>query len=123
MNQAWRAVLTMPGLLSPFRHGLFAWQLWSHKLLRWLALVPMAALLVVSVPLAAHGGVYRWALGLQIACYVLALVGWLMRGRADRPRVVNVPYYFLLVNIASLRGILEYYQGRTYATWATVREG
>lgn len=122
VNQAWRAVTQMPGVLNPLRHGAFAWQVWSHKVLRWLALLPMALLLVASVALADTGRVYAIALICQLACYTLALAGWLMRGRADRPRLVTIPYYFVLVNLASLKGIAEHYHGKTYATWATVRE-
>jgi hypothetical protein len=59
---------------------------------------------------------------LQVVAYALAAAGLLWRTTASRPRWVAVPYYFVLVNVASLRGIIENAFGRTYATWATVRE-
>jgi hypothetical protein len=37
------------------------------------------------------------------------------------PRAMAVPFYFCLVNIASARGIIEAYRGRTYTTWTTPR--
>ena len=43
------------------------------------------------------------------------------RGSKALPRALSVPYYFCLVNIASARGIIEAYRGRTYTTWATPR--
>jgi len=35
-------------LLNPFRFGLYAWQLWSHKLLRYLSFVPLAAAMALN---------------------------------------------------------------------------
>jgi hypothetical protein len=37
------------------------------------------------------------------------------------PRIFAVPYYFVMVNIASARGIAEAYRGKTYTTWTTAR--
>ena len=122
VNQSWRAVTTMPQVLNPVRVGVFSWQVWSHKVLRWLALVPMALLLLSNLSLVGQGAFYTMALCAQLGCYVLALFGWVLRGRAERPSLVTVPYYFALVNVASLKGVLEHYQGKTYATWATIRE-
>ena len=34
---------------------------------------------------------------------------------------LKVPYYFCLVNVASLHGIVDVARGKTYTTWATVR--
>jgi hypothetical protein len=122
VNQSWSAVWKLGGLLNPFRHAALAWQLWSHKILRWLALVPLALLFVASVALRGAGGIYALLLWAQCACYALALLGWAWRDERTRPRVASIPYYFMLVNLASIRGVIEHYQGRTYATWATVRE-
>ena len=55
VNRAWRALWRLRGLLNPLRHGLFAWQLLSHKLLRWLVPVQLAALLAVNVAIAGLG--------------------------------------------------------------------
>jgi glycosyltransferase involved in cell wall biosynthesis len=122
VNQSWSAAWKLGGLLNPFRHGAVAWQLWSHKVLRWLALVPLALLYGASVALRGEGGLYTLLFWAQNACYALALLGWAWRDERSRPRLVSIPYYFMLVNVASLRGVIEHYQGKTYATWATVRE-
>ena len=122
VNQSWRAITTMPQVLSPARVGVFAWQMWSHKVLRWLALVPMALLLLSNLLLVGQGAFYAATLCVQLGCYALAASGWVLRGRPTRPSLVTVPYYFVLVNVASLRGVLEHYQGKSYATWATIRE-
>src|SRR5918993_2202733 len=35
VSRSWRAVFQAPGVLNPFRVGLFAFSLLSHKVLRW----------------------------------------------------------------------------------------
>lgn len=121
VNRAWRALWRLRELLNPLRHGLFAWQLFSHKLLRWLVPVQLVALFAVNVAIAGEGGVYALALAGQVAFYGLAAAGYLLRRRPAIPAVLSVPYYFCLVNVASALGILDAFRGRTYTTWATPR--
>jgi cellulose synthase/poly-beta-1,6-N-acetylglucosamine synthase-like glycosyltransferase len=121
VNRAWRALMSMPSLLNPFRHGFFSFELLSHKLLRWLMPLLLAGVLIANLFLLGKGPVYVLALGAQLALYSLALVGHAMRRRAQMPSIVSVPYYFCLVNIASALGILDAYRGKTYATWSTAR--
>jgi cellulose synthase/poly-beta-1,6-N-acetylglucosamine synthase-like glycosyltransferase len=121
VNRAWRAMLSMPELLNPFRYGFFAVKLISHKLLRWLAPLFLLLLLLSSVALAGRSPLYAWALVAQIAFYALALAGHALRRRERMPRLLSVPYYFSMVNIASARGILEAFKGETYTTWTTAR--
>jgi cellulose synthase/poly-beta-1,6-N-acetylglucosamine synthase-like glycosyltransferase len=121
VNRAWRAMLSMPELLNPFRHGFFALKLISHKLLRWLAPVFLAVLLVTNLALLGKGPFYAASLVAQLAFYALALAGHLLRQRQHMPRLLSVPYYFTMVNIASARGILDAFKGETYTTWTTAR--
>lgn len=123
VNRAWRATMSMKYLLNPFRHGLFAWALISHKLLRWLVPVLLAGILATNIALMRYDLAYLATLLLQIAFYGLAVAGWQIRRRRDLPLPLYVPFYFCLVNIASAKGILEAYQGKTYTTWSTARAG
>jgi cellulose synthase/poly-beta-1,6-N-acetylglucosamine synthase-like glycosyltransferase len=121
VNRAWRALMTMKGLMNPWRYGRFAWQLVSHKLLRWLVPVFLLAALAANVALAGEHAVYGVTLGAQILFYALAATGALARDRSNVTRLLYVPFYFCLVNLASMRGILEAYLGKTYTTWSTAR--
>jgi cellulose synthase/poly-beta-1,6-N-acetylglucosamine synthase-like glycosyltransferase len=121
VNRAWRATWTLPALLNPLRFGWFSLELISHKLLRWLMPLFLVAVLLLNVLLVERAPLYSWLLVLQLVFYALALAGYLTRGRPTQPRLIYVPYYFCLVNIASARGIIEAYRGRTYTTWATPR--
>jgi cellulose synthase/poly-beta-1,6-N-acetylglucosamine synthase-like glycosyltransferase len=121
VNRAWRAMLSMKGLLNPLRYGFFSLELLSHKVLRWLVPVFLVALLLVNLALWSAGLWYRLTLILQVLFYLLALLGYFARKRRKLPALLSIPYYFCLVNIASLRGILDAWRGKTYTTWTTVR--
>ena len=121
VNRAWRATMSMKRLLNPLRYGWFAWQLISHKLLRWLVPLFLLVIFVTNTLILGQGFFYLFTLVAQIIFYVFALVGALIRKQSDLSQVLYVPYYFCLVNIASARGILEAYVGKTYTTWSTAR--
>jgi hypothetical protein len=90
--------------------------------LRWLVPLFLALLFITNVLILGKGFTYLFILAAQIIFYVLALVGALVRKQVDLNQVLYVPYYFCLVNIASARGIMEVYVGKTYTTWSTARE-
>ena len=121
VNRAWRATMSMKAMLNPLKYGLFSVQLISHKLLRWLVPLLLLALLAVNAALASSGRIYLVALVLQLAFYALALVGFLLARHRRLPVALSVPYYFCLVNLASLVGIAEVYLGKSYTTWSTPR--
>lgn len=121
VNRAWRATMRMKRLLNPLRHGLFAWQLLSHKLLRWLVPLFLVLLFITNILILGKGFAYLFTLVAQIIFYIFALVGALIRREGDLKQVLYVPYYFCLVNIASARGIIDAYVGKTYTTWSTAR--
>ncbi|MCA9734223.1 MAG: glycosyltransferase family 2 protein [Deferribacteres bacterium] len=122
VNRAWRGMMTMRRLLNPFRFGFFAVQAWSHKLLRWLVPVFMILAFASNVLLLGTSSFYNGLLVLQTAFYLLAIVGRMQQGRDNTPALFYIPYYFSLVNFASLKGIIENYTGHTYTVWNTVRQ-
>jgi len=122
VNRAWRGLWRVRVVLNPFRYGFFTVQVVSHKLLRWLVPVFMAGALVSGLFLMHRSALYA-SLGIaQLAFYLLAILGWLQSNRSSISRLFYVPYYFCLVNYASLLGILNYYRGQTFTMWQTVRE-
>jgi cellulose synthase/poly-beta-1,6-N-acetylglucosamine synthase-like glycosyltransferase len=121
VNRAWRALMSMKGLMNPLRYGRFAWQLVSHKLLRWLVPVFLTVALAANALLIGEHVAYLATFAAQLLFYGLAATGALLRNRRDLARLFYVPYYFCLVNLASIRGILEAYSGKTYTTWSTAR--
>ena len=97
--------------------GLRAWQFFSHKLMRWLTLVPMAIMLASNYFLA-HSPFFFWILALQGVFYATVFAGWLL----DRTRFrgflgLAMPYYFVLANVAALTGFIHGCVGHEFRTW------
>ena len=121
VNRAWRATWKMRSLLNPARHGWFALQFLSHKVLRWLAPVFMIVLFVANAFMWRRSGFYAASLVAQTLFYGLALAGWRLASSRWRSKLITIPHYFCSVNLASLIGILDAARGRTYTTWNSSR--
>lgn len=123
VNRSWRGLWSNASVLNPFKTGLYAFQIISHKLLRWLAGTFLLLLFVLNVFLAGRGWIYDATMIGQIALYALAALGYVL-DKQSRNMIfpVTVPYYFVMVNLASLQGIFDAWRGETYTTWKTIRE-
>ena len=105
-------------LLNPLRYGRFAWQLWSHKVLRYASPLFWFAALGTSLALAANP-LYMTLFALQIVLIAAGVAGFLLQAR--RPGLLTKPYYFLLTNVASLLAILRYLKGERIVAWKPIR--
>jgi hypothetical protein len=99
-------------LLNPFRYGLFAWQLASHKLCRWLVPFALVAAVGANAVLASGSSLYAAAFLLQAAFYGAAAVG-LWNGN----RVLRIPAFFVLSNIGVVTAWVRYARGDRITTW------
>ena len=100
-------------LLDPFRYGMFAWFLWSHKLVRWLVPWGLAAGAAALVALAiGPAGAAAWSSVVVLAAragtaglvtgMVLAATGWRWPGAASPPRLPSMAAYFVSGTVAGL---------------------
>ena len=108
-------------LLNPFRHGWFAWMLFSHKICRWLLpWAGIAAFLALGVlafrsPLAAAAFAAGWVvLG-------MAAVGWVLAGRDAAPRLFSVPAFLVAGNLAAAHALLRALRGGQDKLWEPTR--
>lgn len=114
--RALHALRDKAALLDPRRHGLFAWQLLSHKLLRYLAPWFQLAALGANLALAGAGPFWRALLGLQILFYLAAGVGhW--RRRRPMPRPLTMIYYLCLINAAAAVAWVRFWRGQRQVVW------
>lgn len=114
------AIATKRHLLNPLRYGAFAWQLVSHKLLRYLAPVFLLTALGANIALAAQGQ-YVALLLLQLAALAAGVVGSLQLRVLRKSRLLTQPYYFLLTNVASAISLIRFARGEKVVTWTPVR--
>ena len=92
------ALKDLSALLNPLRFGLFSIQLWSHKVLRYLAVVPLFLLPILSLLLIEESWFYVVAFWAQIVFYGVAASVPIL---GEFTKVQTIPFYFTLVNIAS----------------------
>lgn len=117
-----RAVILRRELLNPARHGFYALQLLSHKVLRRLVAVPLVVVAVTAPLLWRAGWIYRLATIGQGAFYGLAAIGILAPNtRLGRSRLCALPAYFSLVNLAVLLALENIVLGRTIDRWEPAR--
>ena len=114
------ALFDMRILFNPFKFGLFSFQLFSHKLLRYFAVVFMIAALVANIPLAATDSFYQLTLASQTVFYLLAYLGYKNPSRNNV--VFSAPYYFCLVNLACIFALYRFIRKEKIVTWKP-REG
>jgi hypothetical protein len=110
------AVAALSEVLNPFRFGLFAFQVWSHKVMRWLVPLFMAMLLVTSLLLAPERALYAAALATQIVGYGLVLAAHALP-RLRQVALVRLAYFFVQVNLALGQAGIEFLRGRRIVTW------
>jgi cellulose synthase/poly-beta-1,6-N-acetylglucosamine synthase-like glycosyltransferase len=104
-------------LLNPLRHPLFAWQLLSHKVLRYLAFLPLIGLLLLnSLAIAAHP-LFAICMALQVLAYGLAALGPWFASSPAAPSRLLVPYYFVLLNIACALAAWKFMLGQKITVW------
>lgn len=108
-------------LLNPFRYGLFAWKLWSHKVSRWL--VP-----VLLVPgaggLALLATQHRWAqvvLAAGIAGCACALVGAFWPAGRPMPRPLSMLTFAAAANLAAVHAVVRALRGGEGQLWEPTR--
>jgi glycosyltransferase involved in cell wall biosynthesis len=99
-------------MLNPLRYGLFAWQLLSHKLCRWLVPFAMIAAALSNALLAPVSTVYLALCFAQFAFYALAVAGC-RTGAA----ILRIPAFLLVSNAAVLTAWLRYLRGDRMTTW------
>jgi cellulose synthase/poly-beta-1,6-N-acetylglucosamine synthase-like glycosyltransferase len=109
------ATLSRPALLNPCKFPGIAWSLWSHKLLRWLG-APLLMLLFVANLFLLDRPLGLGLFGLQVAFYLLGLVGYILRDTVHS-RWLSLPLYFCLSNLATLVGWSNVLRRRRAATW------
>lgn len=122
MTRGLEGVVVRRQLLDPRRHGFYALQLFSHKVLRRVMVLPLALLAASAARLARESRLFALLTAAQGAVYALGLVG-LAAGRRPRARAraLALPAYFCLINAASLQAIANVARRRPITTWEPQR--
>ena len=110
------AIARHPEVLNPFSMGMFAFQVWSHKIMRWGVPWFMLAFAVMTLMQQGQGLIYTLALVAQLAFYILALAGWLSP-RMRENIIVKIVFFFVQTNLALAQATLMFLFGKRMTVW------
>lgn len=116
-----RGLVGIRTVLPDILHGkrwLLLWELFSRKLLRYCTPFCFLALAVANLFL--WNGLYAWTLAAQGVFYASALLSFVLRRYGVHLRILSVPHYFVVGNIAALQGWAKVLGGRELTRWETV---
>jgi glycosyltransferase involved in cell wall biosynthesis len=100
-------------MLNPLCHGMFAWQLASHKVCRWLVPFGMLGAAIANGFLIDDSVFYGATFLLQCVFYIAAIGGVWTGAPA-----LKIPMFFLVANLGVLTAWLRYARGERLSTWS-----
>jgi cellulose synthase/poly-beta-1,6-N-acetylglucosamine synthase-like glycosyltransferase len=107
--------------LNPVKYGRFAWQLWSHKVLRYASPFLWIGALTANIALINFQVAYLVMFVGQCAIIAAGVAGFALQDRRHNLGLLAKPYYFVLTNLASLIAALRYLRGERMVVWTPVR--
>jgi hypothetical protein len=114
-----QAMAILTGLFNVFRYPILFFQYFSHRVLRWtICPLALAAAFVSAWLLAISGNLFYGVMAAgQTVFYLLALAGWLLAKRGQRPLFFYFPFYFTFMNFCVFAGFFRWVSGKQQATW------
>ncbi len=114
------AIVRHPEVLNPVRLGLFAFQVWSHKIMRWGVPWFMLMFAVSTLLLQGQGNIYRLALIAQLIFYAIALLGWIS-AKSRENAIVRLVFFFVQTNLALAQAVMSFILGKRMTVWTPSR--
>ncbi len=110
-------------MMNPLRSGFFAIELVSHKLLRYLVPFFLILLFAATATAAFYSWFFDLLLILQTAFYLAALAALALEKTTGKaPRVLALPQYFVLANVAAIVAAYNFLRGVRVAVWQPIRD-
>ncbi len=120
-NRTIRAIFKNADMLNPFKHGFFAFELFSHKLLKFMSPYFVLALFVSNALLVERGTFFLVCFIGQSIFYSLAALGRITKIRKGIYKLISLSEVFAATNWAILMGWVKYFRGETFVTWSKAR--
>ncbi|MEI7490916.1 MAG: glycosyltransferase family 2 protein [Bacteroidota bacterium] len=125
-----QSVIRLKELLNPFRFGLLSFQYISHRVLRW-TLAPLGLLIMLvcsgiitfTAGLFNFSSIYVWLFWGQLLFYFLAILGWFLEERKIKIKLLYIPYYFFIMNLAVYLGFARYVKKQQSVNWERAKRG
>ena len=104
-------------LLDPRHGGLFSIQLWSHKVLRYLSFPLLVGMYATALLLSRDGILYQAVAAATTFVVVAGGLGMWLERHGKLGGVAIIPYYYLLVTVASGHALWSLIRRRRIVTW------
>ena len=104
-------------LLNPFHFGVYAWQMWSHKLLRYLSFLPLAGAMALNWLLVPRGGIYALGAAAQVLFGILCIAALAGVRGIGQFSLTRYCFYFFLLNWASAVAFVRFVRGQKQVLW------
>lgn len=101
-------------LLDPYKHGLFAYQLFCHKFLKWIVPFLMITALTSSLALIPGSSLYTFMFAGQVMFYLLA---WRAHKHQLQDPVFKIISFFVMTNLAIFKAWVSYAKGERFVMW------
>ena len=122
VNRSFWGLMKNISVLNPFKTGIFSFQIFSHKLLRWL--IPFFLIIgEIGIIYLSYQNLilFQILFLLSILFLWICAIGFYFQNSRVLPIVFSYPYYFLIVNISSFLGIIKAIKGNIQVTWESNR--
>ena len=113
--RAYWAMWDMKHLFNPFNYGLFSLQITSHKLLRYLAFIPLFLAFVSNGFITGDSLFYKLTFLIQIAFFSAA--GFVALNDGSKNKFLGLAHYFCLINIASAMACIKFIKREKIIMW------
>ncbi len=116
------ALWDMRPLLSFKKKKLFPWQLWSHKVLRYLSFIFLITAYFTNMLLWSSGNIYKTLFILQNLFYFASILAPFLKKRNYISNIFHFSHYFTLLHISSAHAFIKFLLGKKQVLW-TPRKG
>lgn len=110
------AIAHKPSVLNPFKYGLFAFEVFSHKVMRWLVPWFQLTLLISNILIWQEHILFTVLLILQLGFYTLAITGFLSKN-LRKNSIIKLPFFFMQVNFAIAHAYIQFLAGKRITMW------
>ncbi len=120
-NRTLRAIFNNIGLFNPITYGIFPFELFSHKVVKFLAPFFAMTLVFCTIILSNSGAIYRLFLMAQL---MLLLLAWRGNGTGRFHALLQISLVcrtFVTMNLAIVGGWFQFLKGETYTSWLPIK--
>ena len=118
-----QTLVRLAALLNLFKYKKLSFQYISHKVLRWVV-VPLSLLGIIILNayiIYANQFDFQNIYGviglLQLLFYIVVFIGHVLKNRSIQIRLLFVPYYFFMANLAMYLGFIKNIRGKQSVNW------